>query len=232
MDYRFFAIIVAGGSGKRMNSTTPKQFLLINNKPIIVHTIEKFLQSAYSPEIVLVLSEKDQHYWNELSKTSSLNTNYHFASGGAERFFSVKNGLEKVNDLLKPREKAIIAIHDAVRPLVSTETIDKCFTAAKDKGNGISYAPSKDSVRIIDPHTSSNRSVPRQQIALIQTPQSFDYDLLKKAYLQEYNENFTDDASVVEAAGYSINLVEGDVFNIKITYPEDIILAKTLLEES
>ncbi|ADY51696.1 2-C-methyl-D-erythritol 4-phosphate cytidylyltransferase [Pseudopedobacter saltans DSM 12145] len=228
MPNQYFAIIVAGGSGKRMHSSIPKQFLLLNGKPILMHTIEKFHKSSYHPEIVLVLSESDIELWHELTKKHQFSIPHKIVPGGAERFFSVKNGLAILDDLASQEESAIVAIHDAVRPLVSISTIDRSYETAKKHGNAVTAVASRDSVRL--QNQNGNQSVSRENVYLIQTPQTFNYKQLKQAYLNKYNTNFTDDASVVEASGYSIFIEEGDQFNIKITFPEDIIFAESFLK--
>ncbi len=228
MSNPYFAIIVAGGSGKRMNSTVPKQFLLLNGKPVIMHTIQKFYLSSYQPRIVLVLSQADQALWKGLIKEFNFSIPHEIVDGGNERFFSVKNGLDFIDTFIDEKEKAIVAIHDAVRPLVSVDTIDRCFKYADFKGNAVAAVASKDSVRIRN--SEGNRAIPRESVYLIQTPQVFNYKNIKNSYLKGYNSDFTDDASVLEASGYSIFIVEGDQFNIKITFPEDIIFAEALLK--
>ncbi len=222
--YKFYAIIVAGGVGKRMNTSLPKQFLVINNKPILMHTIQKFADSVYRPEIVLVLGKNSINHWQHLVAEYNFNIPHIIVEGGAERFHSVKNGLSKI---FTDDKNAIVAIHDAVRPLISVETINNCYKKAQLNGNAVAAVVSKDSVRIA--HDVGNASVPRNKVYLVQTPQVFIRQQLQDAYLQEYCSDFTDDASVVEKAGYQIFLEEGDHFNIKITYPEDILLAQSLL---
>ena len=217
-----YAIIVAGGSGTRMKSSTPKQFLSLNGKPIIAHTINKFLQTDC--EIIVVLPP---HHF----KTFKENVLHHcnsqemvLAEGGATRFHSVKNGL----NCIKPN--GLVAIHDAVRPLISTETIYNCFKTADNKGNAVASVALKDSIRKVE-SPDKNIAQNRSDYFLVQTPQTFDGDLLLKAYECDYKDHFTDDASVFENAGHSIQLVEGDYKNIKITTPEDLTVAKALLDE-
>lgn len=220
----FYVIIVAGGSGKRMKSTVSKQFLEISGKPVLMHTIEKFFKSTYNPDIILVLPEDQLNTWNILKEKHQFKIPHTLALGGKERFHSVKNGLEKV-----VVENSVIAIHDAVRPLVSVTTIDNCYKSAIQQGNAVAAITSKDSVRIINRENKSE-AVSRDNIYLIQTPQIFCYNQLNKAYQQEFNLEFTDDASVVESVGYDINLSEGDSFNFKITYFEDILSAEVILK--
>lgn len=228
MPNQYFAIIVAGGSGKRMNTSLPKQFLLLNGKPILMYTMEKFFASTYKPEIILVLSENDQSLWQKLVKEYNFSIPHQIVSGGKERFFSVKNGLDYVDQFIQEEEHAFVAIHDAVRPLVSLNTINKSYETAEKKGNAITAIPSKDSIRL--KNGDQNQSFPRECVYLIQTPQTFNYKTLKSAYQSNYTSNFTDDASVVEAQKNTIFLEEGDQFNIKITFPEDVIFAESYLK--
>jgi 2-C-methyl-D-erythritol 4-phosphate cytidylyltransferase len=219
----FYAIIVAGGAGKRMNSVLPKQFLTIAGKPILMHTIEKFHKCDYHPKITLVLAANDLEIWNQKIKEFDFKIPHSVVAGGSERFHSVKNGLDAIKE-----HHAFIAIHDAVRPLVSFGTINNGYENAMLNGNAITAISSKDSIRIAD--SEKNYAIPRNQVYLVQTPQTFSYNQLETAYKQEFSNDFTDDASVVEKAGFEIFLQEGDQFNIKITYEEDLILAEALLQ--
>jgi 2-C-methyl-D-erythritol 4-phosphate cytidylyltransferase len=217
-----YAIIVAGGSGTRMHSAVPKQFLLLNGVPVLMHTINAFHYSDTKPQIIVVLHPDSHQYWNDLCKEHNFNIPHQLVSGGETRFHSVKNGISLIGD-----DDAIIAIHDAVRPLVTKEIIDESFDCAEKYGNAIVAIKSRDSVRQIKNNRS--QSLNRDEIYLIQTPQTFQAAQLKKAYLQTYQESFTDDASVVEQTGVNINLVGGSYQNIKITFPEDIAIAEFLL---
>lgn len=219
-----FAIIVAGGSGSRMQSAVPKQFLLLNGIPVLMHTIIAFHESQANPQIVVVLPADSHAYWDELCKEHHFEIPHQLISGGETRFHSVRNGLGLIDD-----EDAIIAIHDAVRPLISKETINESFDCAEKYGNAIVAIKSRDSVRQI----KDNRSVSllRDEIYLIQTPQTFQSAQIKEAYLQPYQASFTDDASVVEQTGVNINLINGSYQNIKITFPEDIAIAEFLLKK-
>lgn len=210
-----YLIMVAGGRGLRMGADIPKQFLLLDDKPIIFHSLEKF--TSYDPtiELILVLPEDNIDYWNELCVKYNFNTEHNIVKGGPERFNSVQNGLSLV------RQRSTVAIHDAVRPYVSIETIDRCFSVAEKRGNAVPYIKPTESVREINGKNSS-RVINRDNIALIQTPQVFRSDILLSAYAAVYQPSFTDDASVVEAAGHSINLVQGNRENIKITTAEDL----------
>ena len=219
---KHFAIIVAGGSGKRMQSDLPKQFLLLKGLPIIMHSMLKFHHCRFQPEIILVLSKADRALWEQLVRKHQFEVPHRVVEGGKERYHSVKNALELIE------EEALVAIHDAVRPLVSNKTIETAYEKAAISGSAVAAVPAKDSVRMIEGDKNSN--IPRQLVYLVQTPQTFQSTLLKKAYRQPYNDNFTDDASVFEKAGFQVYLTEGDQFNFKITFPEDLRLAETILE--
>lgn len=220
-----YAIIVAGGSGTRMRSAVPKQFLLLNGIPVLMHTINAFHLSHTQPQIIVVLHPDSHQYWHDLCTEHNFTIPHQLVSGGETRFHSVKNGINLIED-----DDAIIAIHDAVRPLVTKEIIDEAFDCAEQYGNAIVAIKSRDSVRQIKDNRS--QSLNRDEIYLIQTPQTFQAAQLKKAYLQPYQESFTDDASVVEQTGVNINLVGGSYQNIKITFPEDIAIAEFLLRNS
>ncbi len=219
-----YAIIVAGGKGERMGKEIPKQFLELAGKPILMHTIEKFRTTFPEIEIILALPENQISFWEELC------VSYQFpfspkrvVKGGKTRFHSVKNALALV------KEKSIVAIHDGVRPLVSSETIFNCFKEAENYGNSIPVVDVVDSLRFVSKQEDTNKSVPRSCYKVVQTPQCFQSDIILKAYEQEYHENFTDDASVVELLGETIHLVKGNIENIKITSPIDIQLAEAYL---
>lgn len=216
-----YAIIVAGGSGTRMNSEEPKQFLLLHGKPLMMHTINQF---AFDDTDIIVVLNVDYHdYWIQLCKQYHFSTPHQLVKGGRNRFESVKNGLALV------KEKSLVAIHDAVRPLIKPDIIRKAFQQAENKGNAVVAVRSKDSIRRVEGNRS--QSVPRDEFYLIQTPQVFNADSLHKAYKVEYRNEFTDDASVVERLGQQIFLLEGDYSNIKITFPEDLILAEALFQQ-
>jgi 2-C-methyl-D-erythritol 4-phosphate cytidylyltransferase len=216
-----YAIIVAGGSGSRMQSAIPKQFLLLNGKPMMMYTIEAFYNSQANPAIIVVLHSDQQQYWNDLCKEHDFRIPHHLANGGDTRFQSVKNGLSLIES------ESIIAVHDAVRPLTPIEVIDESYHHAAQYGNAIVAVQSRDSIRQL----KNNRSAAllRDEIYLVQTPQTFRSDILKKAYGQEYQPNFTDDASVVELSGVDINIINGTYTNIKVTFPEDIAIAEMIL---
>jgi 2-C-methyl-D-erythritol 4-phosphate cytidylyltransferase len=219
-----YVIIVAGGSGSRMKTALPKQFLLLNGKPVLMHTMAAFYNSLTSPQIILVLPGSFHGYWKSICEEHNFQIPHNILSGGETRFHSVKNGLDSINDDVE----ALIAVQDAVRPLTSVEIIDKSFVYAARHGNAVVAVQSSDSVRRV----RQGASIPllREEIYLVQTPQIFQSHQIKKAYSQPYNTNFTDDASVVEKAGFEIHLFEGSHQNIKITFPEDIDIASTLLK--
>ena len=221
--HSFYAIIVAGGSGSRMNSDIPKQFLELNGKPVLMHTLEAFYQNVNQPHIILVLASADLKRWEALKKKYDFNVPHQIVAGGAERFYSVKNGLDLVT-----KKNAIVAVHDAVRPLVSQNTINNCFQTAVEKGNAIAAVPAKDSIRKLK--NGKSEALQRNEIYLVQTPQTFQIEQLNIAYQQNFDSFFTDDASVVEKANYPINLERGDEFNFKITFKEDLKLAETILK--
>jgi 2-C-methyl-D-erythritol 4-phosphate cytidylyltransferase len=216
-------IIVAGGSGKRMGTDIPKQFLLLKGKPILMHTIERFSKFDSEINIVVVLPEQQIDYWNSLVKDHRFNIEHKLVKGGEERFYSVKNGLESIYE-----KDGIVAIHDGVRPCVSNQTIATCFREAEEKGNAIPYADITESIRYVD--KSSSYIVDRSKYKTIQTPQVFDLLKIKNAYKTEFKKEFTDDASVFEEVGYDINLVLGNNENIKITTPFDLELAAKFIE--
>ncbi|GGE49498.1 2-C-methyl-D-erythritol 4-phosphate cytidylyltransferase [Pedobacter psychrotolerans] len=220
---KYYAIIVAGGSGNRMQTETPKQFLLLRNLPVLMHTIKAFAQSDTQPKILLVLNIDQQRYWRRLCEEFNFRIPHEIINGGTERFYSVKNAIDSIN------EESFVAIHDAVRPLVSKALIDNCFKRAEAIGNVIAAVQSSDSVRMLRGDEST--ALKRDEIYLVQTPQTFSLNILKKAYLQEFTSHFTDDASVVEALKENINIIEGERNNIKITYPIDLELAELLLKK-
>ena len=216
------AIIVAGGKGERMNADIPKQFLEIKGKPILIHTLEAFMNFDASLQLILVLPAAQFKFWETLCKKHALNIPHQIVAGGQTRFQSVKNGLDAV------KVPAIVAIHDGVRPLVSKETISRCFDAAAKFGAAIPTMDAIESIRFVD--ANGSKSVDRNAYKMVQTPQVFDAELLKKAYEQEFSVLFTDDASVVEAMGATVHLVDGNRENIKITTEFDLIVAERLLE--
>ncbi|HEY0245370.1 MAG TPA: 2-C-methyl-D-erythritol 4-phosphate cytidylyltransferase [Mucilaginibacter sp.] len=222
---KYYAIIVAGGSGSRMQSALPKQFLLLDGTPVLMHTLRAFEQSSYQPQIILVLPADFHAYWQQLCIDYNFHIPHQLVTGGETRFHSVKSGL----DLIESHADAVIAVQDAVRPLTSVQIIDNAYTHTAEKGNAIVAVKSRDSVRQVKNNQSA--CLLRDEIYLVQTPQTFQLAQLKKAYEQPYHAKFTDDASVVEETGIKINLVEGSYRNIKITFPEDIAIAELLLKQ-
>jgi 2-C-methyl-D-erythritol 4-phosphate cytidylyltransferase len=220
---KHYAIIVAGGSGSRMNSETPKQFLLLANKPIILHTLEKFL-AINDLNIILVLPKSSFAQWENIKKEFKFDNNrITVANGGATRFQSVKSGLANITE-----KNTIIAIHDAVRPFVSVADIELSLVLAEKHKAVVLAVEPKDSVRIIDAE-NQNSAIDRTKLRLVQTPQTFNGQLLQKAYLQTEESWFTDDASVVENLGNKIFIKLGSYQNIKITTPEDLFVAEQIL---
>jgi 2-C-methyl-D-erythritol 4-phosphate cytidylyltransferase len=217
-----YALIVAGGIGKRMGTGIPKQFLELSGKPVLMHAIERFSSFDSSIRIIVVIPEEQFSTWDFLKEKHSFSVPHSVIKGGESRFHSVKNGLELVG------MAGLVAIHDGVRPLVSHETIRRCFEGAEKYGNSIPVTSNTNSLRL----KTEQGSIPvnRQHIMLVQTPQVFKAELIKKAYLQEYCSEFTDDATVIEKTGEIIHLVEGNRENIKITNPEDFLIASALLD--
>ncbi len=216
-----YVVIVAGGSGKRMRSDIPKQFLMLAGKPVLMHTIIRFSTYCSSIKIIVVLPSDQMEHWNDLLREYSFRVPHTVTEGGPSRFHSVRNGLNMIPG------SGLVAIHDGVRPLVTTATIKRCFEAASSFGSAIPVTSPSDSIRIITGMESV--TVDRKHIKQVQTPQVFRTALIKKAYLQEFLPDFTDDATVFEKSGEKIALVEGNRENIKITNPEDLTLAETLL---
>ena len=217
-------IIVAGGSGSRMQTNIPKQFLEICGKPILIHTIKAFSDVCECALPVVVICPSQVKRWNELCKTHNFSLPHQIAEGASTRFHSVQNGLSLIPD----DEKGLVAIHDGVRPLVSRQTIIDCFREAAKYGCAVPAVPVVDSVRDISGQTS--RMLNRSSLSLIQTPQVFDIALIKKAYQQEYLTSFTDCASVFESAGNSIHITNGNAENIKITSTLDMIVAEAIMK--
>ena len=214
-------IIVAGGHGSRMNSDIPKQFIEIKGQPVLMHTIERFYAYDNDISIILVLPENQIDYWEKLCEGKDFSIPHQITKGGETRFHSVKNGL------ILAENTNLIAVHDGVRPFVNIETIARCFDAAERQQAVIPVVDSVDSLRKVT--DSGNEACNRSQYKLVQTPQMFNAELLQKAYEQEYDAVFTDDASVVEKLGYCIYLVEGNRENIKITTAFDLKLAECLV---
>jgi 2-C-methyl-D-erythritol 4-phosphate cytidylyltransferase len=215
-------LIVAGGSGNRMNSAIPKQFLLLNGVPVLMHTIDAFYKYDKQMRIMVVLPEDQIKAWKELCREQKFMIRHEISTGGKTRFHSIKKNIAAIPD------HCLVAVHDGVRPLVSTATIKRCFQSALKFGNAVPCLEIPETLRKIE--ESGNKQVDRANYRLIQTPQVFKSSILKKAYLQEYQKYFTDDAGVVESLGITIHLVEGNVENIKITYPKDLLIAASFLK--
>jgi 2-C-methyl-D-erythritol 4-phosphate cytidylyltransferase len=216
-----YAVIVGGGRGSRMGHDEPKQFLLLQRKPIIWHTVKRFIEAYADIEIIVVLPadwlEKGQSMLMDLNSATIIRC----CEGGQTRFDSVRAGLQFV------KEESIVFIHDAVRCLVSHTLIHRCFQRAVEYGSAIPAIDARDSIRLID--MNGSRSIDRHLVKLVQTPQTFKSDVILRAYRQQYRENFTDEAMVVESLGESVRLIEGEPQNIKITLPIDLIIASQLL---
>jgi len=219
-----YAILVAGGKGLRMGGDIPKQFLPIGGKPVLMRTIEVFCQAYPDIHIILVLPVSQQDYWQQLCQDYHFTNPVLIADGGETRFHSVSNGLK----LIPEGTEGIVGVHDGVRPFVALETIRRCYEEAMEKGAVVPVVSVVETVRqLLKDGTSV--TVPRDEYKLVQTPQTFRISLLKEAYQQQYTSFFTDDASVVEALGKPVHLVEGNRENIKITTPADIRFVNGLL---
>jgi 2-C-methyl-D-erythritol 4-phosphate cytidylyltransferase len=216
------AIIVAGGSGERFGSSVPKQFLVIKGKPLLFYTIEKF--EGIADEIILVLPDSHIPTWTNLCNSYHTPENIRVVAGGSSRTDSVRNGLELISGI------GLVAIHDAVRPFISRNLVKKLFDEARQYGNAIPAIPVNESLR--QQNGSVNTSVDRTQFITVQTPQCFDVQIIKKAYQELNRFSATDDATVAELAGQKIHLVQGETTNIKITFPEDLVVAEALLNAS
>ena len=220
-----YAIIVAGGSGTRFGSEVPKQFLSLEGKAVLMRTIEKFDEAEAT--IVVVLPAEHQQMWIDMCKDSNFPVTHTIATGGKTRFESVKNGIAAIEDLV---DGDLVAVHDGVRPLASVELINRCYDTAQAKGSAIPIVSPSDSIRqVLDDGTS--HQLLRSSLRAVQTPQTFRAELLKGAYDVNESPLFTDDASVVESAGHQVTLVEGEVTNIKITTPIDMIIARQLIAD-
>lgn len=223
MDY---VIIVAGGKGLRMGGEIPKQFLPIGGKPVLMRTMERFHEYDPALKIILVLPKDQQEFWQELCRKHDFKIMHQVANGGETRFQSSKNGLALIPD----EDEGVVAIHDGVRPFVSTDVIERCFDAARDDFAAIPVMPVTDTLRYID--RGHGHNVLRDHFRSVQTPQCFDISLAKQAFDQPYRETFTDDASVIESLGCQVTMVEGNRQNIKLTTPFDMKVAELLMHNS
>lgn len=218
-----YAIIVAGGNGTRMGGNIPKQFMLLKDKPLLYYTIGTFLRAFDDLEIVLVLPADFTDLGQEIIDAYFDKDRIRITTGGVTRFQSVKNGLSMIS------EESIIFVHDAVRCLVTKDLVLRCYTRALETGTAIPAIASKDSTRLIT--EEGNEAIDRNRVMLVQTPQTFHSKVLLPAFQIDYKDKFTDEATVVEAFGIKVSLVEGEENNIKITRPVDLLIAERLLEE-
>lgn len=220
-----YAIIVAGGKGLRMGGELPKQFIPIEGRPVLMRTLDTFHACDESIQIILVLPRDHQDYWRELCAQYQFAVPHRIADGGATRFHSVQNGLALVD-----APEALVAVHDGVRPFVSREVIERCYSEAEAHGAVVPVIPVVETVRKLVGEASI--TVDRNAYRLVQTPQTFRTTLLRRAYEQSYCDAFTDDASVVEALGCAVTLVDGNRENIKLTTPFDLIVARALITDN
>ena len=216
-----YVIIVAGGSGKRMGGEVPKQFMLVAGRPILMHTVEAFTRTSSDFKFILVLPEEHFSTWNALCEQYNFSVPMQMVAGGKERFFSVKNALEHVPN------GALVAVHDGVRPFVSKDTIIEAFEVAEKNGSAVPVIDEVDSLRRVS--DGASQAVNRAEYKRVQTPQVFQSTILKTAYNQEFSSFFTDDASVVESISEKITLTSGNVENIKLTTPHELLLAEALV---
>ena len=223
-DMNKIALIVAGGKGTRMNNEIPKQFLLIKNKPILYYSIKAFLDAYEDMEVILVLPEEHMGKGQEIIDGYFDNSRFRICAGGRTRFHSVQNGLSLINE-----EEAIVFVHDGVRCLITSSLIKSCYEAALEVGTAIPVVECRDSIRMITPN--GNKILDRNKVKLVQTPQTFHSKIILPAFKIDYKDKFTDEASVVEAFGLKVNLIDGEKNNIKITTPVDLHLAEILLLE-
>ena len=241
---RKYAIVVAGGKGLRMGSDTPKQFLPIGGKPVLMRTLERFRVAEPEVVLILVIPASQQEFWRELCLKYAFTLPHTVVSGGETRFHSVLNGLNAIGD--SDADMALVAVHDGVRPFVSAEVIRQCFKAADAHGAVVPVVPVVETVRQIrktgdstgkpsstemERRSDASVTVDRSAFRIVQTPQTFRLDLLLRAYEQPYREAFTDDASVVEALGHPIALIDGNRENIKITTPFDLCVAEAIMKQ-
>lgn len=217
-----YAIIVAGGSGLRMGAALPKQYLPIGGKPILMHTMSRFFQHPDPIELILVIPGKDFEFWRKLCQDFDFHVPHRLVQGGASRFQSVRNGLDTIAG-----HEGLVAIHDGVRPFVKQEVIAQSYLEAARTGSAVAVVPLKDSLRLINAHGGSSFR-DRSEFRLVQTPQTFQLDQIKKAFQVEELLQFTDDATVYEYQGWEVSLIEGDPSNIKITTPEDMAYGEWL----
>jgi len=219
-----YAVIVAGGIGKRMGNIIPKQFLLLKGKPVIWYTLDTFLRAYQDLQVILVLPEQHMQKGRAIAASFAGNDRIEIVPGGDTRYHSVQYGLKKIRE-----EDSVVFVHDAVRCLVSVPLIHRCYKDAVENGSAIPAVTATDSIRIIN--HASHSVTDRRNVRIIQTPQTFLSTLILPAFEQEYNEAFTDEATVVEGSGKKVFLTEGEYDNIKITRPIDMMIAEKILEE-
>jgi 2-C-methyl-D-erythritol 4-phosphate cytidylyltransferase len=224
LNLKRYVIIVAGGVGKRMKSETPKQFMPLAGKPLLFHSITAFYNCYNDIDIIIPLPKEYFGEWEKICRENNFSIKHRLAEGGEHRFYSVKNSLS----LIKDNENAVVGIHDAARPFIKKETIAELYKAAEETGNAIPVIAINDSVREIN--KLSSKPIDRHNLCLVQTPQCFRTDIIKRAYQQEFKLYFTDDATVAESVDEKINLIDGDPVNIKITTPTDMLIAETLFK--
>jgi 2-C-methyl-D-erythritol 4-phosphate cytidylyltransferase len=218
-----YAVIVAGGSGMRMGTIVPKQFLPLQGKPVLWYTLTAFLDAFPDLEIILVLPEAHLETGQEILRSTHAPDRIWMTAGGETRFHSVRNGLSHIH------HHSIVFVHDGVRCLLTPQLIRRCYQMAQERGNAIPAIGAVDSIRIQT--FDGNEFIDRSKVRIIQTPQTFYSDIVKAAFEQEYEESFTDEASVVERLGVKIHLIDGESTNIKITHPIDVLIAEKILEE-
>lgn len=220
-----YAIIVAGGSGIRMGNVVPKQFLLLNEKPILYYTIKSFLDAYEDMQVVLVLPEEFIKVGKEIVEQNFSQSGIQYATGGETRFHSVKNGLQLVN------QESIVFVHDAVRCMVTVDLIQRCYEQCLQTGTAIPVIAAKDSLRLISSDGITSEPIERRNVVMVQTPQCFHSRILVPAFNIDYKEHFTDEATVVESYGIKVSLVAGEDANIKITHPVDLLFAESILNK-
>lgn len=218
-----FAVIVAGGSGKRMGNIVPKQFLLLKDKPVLWYTLHSFLRAYSDLQVILVLPAEHLEKGRQIISSLDATGRIALAIGGETRFHSVQNGLKLVE------ENSVVFVHDGVRCLISVPLIQRCYNQALQKGSAIPAVAATDSIRIVN--GQGHHVADRQLVRIIQTPQTFLSDIIVPAFQQEYSDAFTDEATVVEAFGKEVFLAEGEFDNIKITRPIDLVIAEKIIDE-
>lgn len=215
-------VIVAGGQGSRMGGNTPKQFLFLGQAPVLAHSINAMAKALKPAEIVVVLPESHVEYWQNLASRFDI-AEHKVTTGGSERFYSVKAGIEALGETID-----IIAVHDGARPLCSTQMIQRCAECATKHGSAVPTIAISDSIRVVD--AEGSKAIDRSALRAVQTPQIFDSMMLRRAYSQPYNPSITDESSAIEALGQRVELCEGEKRNIKITTDEDMLYAQMILE--